>query len=93
MFNAFPGKLSETPTVNIMVSSDYGWADYFWGTEFDDAASARQPEEPSLSVMFTGAGGMAAMLFVDGAGLGIAQLIETGAGAFAELFWQRIAEL
>ena len=31
VFNVFPDKLSDRPAVNILVSSDYGWADYFWG--------------------------------------------------------------
>ncbi|SOE14341.1 hypothetical protein SAMN05877838_0987 [Hoeflea halophila] len=95
VFNVFPDKLSDTPAVNIMVSSDYGWADYFWGTVFDDAGYYRLDSGKNLrlSVIFTVLGGLAAMLFVEGAGLGFAQLIETGAGAFAELFWQRVAEL
>ena len=95
VFNVFPDKISDTPAVNIMVSSDYGWADHLWGTEFDDAGYYRLDSLKNLrlSVMFTVFGGLAAMLLVDGAGLGIAALIETGIGAFVDLFWQRIAEL
>ena len=95
VFNVFPDKLSDTPAVNILVSSDYGWADHLWGTEFDDAGYYRLDSLKNLrlSVIFTVLGGLAAMLLVDGAGLGIAQLIEAGAGAFVDLFWQRIEEL
>lgn len=95
VFNVFPDKISDTPAVNIMVSSDYGWADHLWGTEFDDAGYYRLDSLKNLrlSVVFTVFGGLAAMLLVDGAGLGIAALIETGLGAFADLFWQRIADL
>ena len=95
VFNVFPDKISDTPTVNVLVSSDYGWADYLWGTEFDDAGYYRLDSLKNLrlSVLFTMFGGLAAMVLVDGAGLGIAQLIESGARAFVDLFWQRIAEL
>ena len=95
VFNVFPDKISDTPAVNIMVSSDYGWADHLWGTEFDDAGYYRLDSLKNLrlSVVFTVFGGLAAMLLVDGAGLGIAALIEAGIGAFVDLFWQRIAEL
>jgi hypothetical protein len=95
VFNVFPDKLSDTPAVNILVSSDYGWADYLWGTEFDDAGYYRLDSLKNLrqSVVFSVFGGLGAMLLIDGAGLGIATLIETGIGGFADLFWQRIAEL
>ena len=83
VFNVFPDKLSDTPAVNILVSSDYSWADHFWGTEFDDAGYYR----------FSVFGGLGAMLLVDGAGIGIAALIEAGAGAFVDLFWQRVTAL
>lgn len=95
VFNVFPDKISDRPAVNIMVSSDYGWADHLWGTEFDDAGYYRLDSLKNLrlSVVFTVFGGLAAMLLVDGAGVGIAALIEAGLGAFVDLFWQRIAEL
>lgn len=95
VFNVFPDKLSDTPAVNILVSSDYGWADHLWGTEFDDAGYYRLDSLKNLrlSVMFSVLGGLGAMLLVDGAGIGIAALIEAGAGAFVDLFWQRVAEL
>jgi hypothetical protein len=44
-------------------------------------------------VIFSVFGGLGVMLLVDGAGLGIATLIEAGIRAFVDLFWQRIAEL
>ena len=95
VFNVFPDKISDTPAVNIMVSSDYGWADHLWGTEFDDAGYYRLDSLRNLriSVMFSVFGGLGAMLLVDGAGLGIAVLIEAGIDGFVDLFWQRIAEL
>ena len=95
VFNVFPDRLSDTPAVNILVSSDYGWADHLWGTEFDDAGYYRLDSLKNLrlSVLFAVFGGLAVMLLLDDAALVIAQLIEAGAGAFADLFWQRIAEL
>jgi len=95
VFNVFPDKLSDTPAVNILVSSDYGRADHLWGTEFDDAGYYRLDSLKNLrlSVVFPVLGGLGAMLLIDGAGLGIATLIEAGIGGFADLFWQRIAEI
>ena len=95
VFNVFPDKISDTPAVNVFVSNDYSWGDYLWGTEFDDAGYYRLDSLKNLrlSVVFTVFGGLAAMLLVDGAALGIARLIETGAGAFVDLFWQRIEAL
>jgi hypothetical protein len=95
VFNVFPDKISDTPTVNILVSSDYSWSDYFWGVEFDDAGYYRLDSLRNLrlSVTFSVFGGLGVMLLVDGAGLGIATLIEAGIRAFVDLFWQRIAEL
>lgn len=95
VFNVFPDKLSDTPAVNVLVSSDYGWADYFWGTEFDDAGYYRLDSLKNLrlSVVFSVIGGLGAMALIDGAGAGIAALIEAGLGGFIDLFWQRVAEL
>ncbi|WP_417416337.1 hypothetical protein [Hoeflea sp.] len=95
VFNVFPDKLSDTPAVNILVSGGYGWADYLWGTEYDDAGYYRLDSLKNLrlSVTFSVFGGLAAMVLIDGAGLGIATLIEAGIGGFVDLFWQRIAEL
>lgn len=95
VFNVFPDKISDTPTVNILVSSDYSWSDYFWGVEFDDAGYYRLDslQNLRLSVTFSVFGGLGVMLLVDGAGLGIATLIEAGIRGFADLFWQRIADL
>ena len=95
VFNVFPDKISDTPAVNILVSSDYSWADHLWGTEFDDAGYYRLDSLRNLriSVMFSVVGGLGAMLLVDGAGLGIATLIEAGLRGFVDLFWQRVAEL
>ncbi|MCY0096177.1 hypothetical protein [Hoeflea ulvae] len=95
VFNVFPDKLSDTPAVNILVSSDYSWGDYLWGTEFDDAGYYRLDSLKNLrlSVVFSVMGGLGVMVLVDGAGLGIATLIEAGISGFVDLFWQRIAEL
>ncbi|MDP2121576.1 MAG: hypothetical protein Q8K28_16890 [Hoeflea sp.] len=95
MFNVFPDKLSDTPAVNILVSSDYSWGDYLWGVEFDDAGYYRLDSLKNLRLYVISCvfGGLAAMLFIDGAGVGIAALIEAGIGAFVDLFWQRVADL
>ncbi|MCY0148017.1 hypothetical protein OEG84_09915 [Hoeflea sp. G2-23] len=93
--NLYPDKLSDTPAVNILVSSGYSWGDYLWGTEFDDAGYYKLDSLRNLRlcVTFSVLGGLGAMLLVDGAGLGMAHLIEAGIGGFVDLFWQRIAEL
>ena len=95
VFNVFPDKISDTPTVNILVSSGYSWGDYLWGVEFDDAGYYRLDSLKNLrlSVTFMVLGGLGAMLLVDGAGLGIATMIEAGIIGFVDLFWQRVAEL
>jgi len=95
VFNLYPDKLSDTPAVNILVSGGYCWGDYLWGTEFDDAGYYKLDSLRNLRlcVTFSVLGGLGAMLLVDGAGLGMANLIEAGIGGFVDLFWQRIAEL
>lgn len=95
VFNVYPDKLSDTPAVNILVSNDYGWADHLWGTEFNDAGYYRLDSLKNLrlSVIFSVFGGLAAMLLIDGAGIGIASLIDAGLGGFVDLFWRRVAEL
>ena len=37
IFNVFPDRLSDSHTMDIIVSSDYSFADWYHGTEFDDA--------------------------------------------------------
>lgn len=70
VFNVFPDKLSETPAVNIMVSSGYSWADHLWGVEYDGAGYYRLDSLRNLrlSVVFSVLGGSGAMLLIDGAG-------------------------
>ena len=95
VFNVFPDKLSDTPAVNILVSSDYSWGDHLWGVEFDDAGYYRLDSLKNLRLYVVSCvlGGLAAMLFIDGAGQPIAALMELGIGAFVDLFWQRVADL
>tara|TARA_R110002020_G_scaffold122787_1_gene278634 strand:+ start:2297 stop:2677 length:381 start_codon:yes stop_codon:yes gene_type:complete len=95
VFNVFPDKLSDTPAVNILVSSDYSWGDHLWGVEFDDAGYYRLDSLKNLRLYVVSCvlGGLAAMLFIDGVGQAIAALIELGIGAFVDLFWQRVADL
>lgn len=95
VFNVFPDKLSDTLAVNILVSDGYSWSDHLWGVEYDDAGYYRLDSMRNLrlSVVFTVLGGLGAMLVIDGAGLGIATLIEAGFQAFIDLFWQRVADL
>ncbi|MBC7281373.1 hypothetical protein [Hoeflea sp.] len=95
VFNVFPDKLSDMPAVNILVSNDYSWGDHLWGVEFDDAGYYRLDSLKNLR-LYVGScvlGGLAAMLFIDGAGQAIAALIDAGIGGFVDLFWQRIADL
>lgn len=95
VFNVFPDKLSDTPAVNVLVSSDYSWGDHLWDVEFDDAGYYRLDSLKNLRlyVISTVAGGLAAMVFMDGVGIGLASLIDAGMAGFVDLFWQRIDEL
>ncbi len=95
VFNVFPDKISDTPAVNILVSSDYSWGDHIWGVEFDDAGYYRLDSLKNLRLYVVSCvlGGLAAMLFIDGAVVGIATLIDAGVSGLVDLFWQRIAEL
>lgn len=95
VFNVFPDKLSDTPAVNILVSSDYSWGDYLIGTEFDDAGYYRLDSLKNLrlSVTYWLIAGFGVMLFSAEAAQAIAYLIEAGISGIVDLFWQRIAEL
>jgi hypothetical protein len=95
VFNVFPDKLSDTPAVNILVSSDYSWGDYLIGTEFDDAGYYRLDslKNMRLSVVYWLIAGLGLMLFSTEAARIVAWGIEAGIAGLADLFWQRIAEL
>lgn len=95
VFNVFPDKLSDTPSVNILVSSGYSWGDYLWGVEFDDAGYYRLDSLKNLRLYVVSCmlGGLVAMVFIDGTGQGVAALIDAGIAGFIDLFWRRIADL
>ncbi|MEP3234024.1 MAG: hypothetical protein ABJO30_14460 [Hyphomicrobiales bacterium] len=37
VFNVYPDRLSDSHKMDIIVSSDYSFTDWYYGTEFDDA--------------------------------------------------------
>ena len=37
VFNVFPDRISDSHTMDMFVSSDYSFADWYYGTEFNDA--------------------------------------------------------
>ena len=37
VFNVFPDRISDSHTMDMIVSSDYSFADWYYGTEFNDA--------------------------------------------------------
>lgn len=88
VFNPFPDKLSDTPAVNILVSSDYSYSDYFWGVEFDDAGYYKLDSAKNLrlSVIFSTLGGILVMLFAEGADMSFAWMIEAGFGWLRDLW-------
>ena len=92
VFNVFPDKLSDTPAVNILVSSDYSWGDHLWGVEFDDAGYYRLDSLKNLrlAVGFSLLGGMGAMLFAPDVAQGIAKLLDLGLQAFLDLLVYRL---
>lgn len=95
VFNVFPDKLSDTPAVNVLVSSDYSWGDYLIGTEFDYAGYYRLDSLKNLriSVSYWLIAGFGLMLFSAEAAQMIAYGIEAGIAGFVDLFWQRIEDL
>ncbi|EDQ31498.2 hypothetical protein HPDFL43_13852 [Hoeflea phototrophica DFL-43] len=95
VFNVFPDKLSDTPAVNVLVSSDYSWGDYLIGTEFDYAGYYRLDSLKNLrnSVSYWLIAGFGLMLFSAEAAQLIAYGIEAGIAGFVDLFWQRIEDL
>lgn len=95
VFNVFPDKLSDTPAVNILVSSDYSWGDYLIGTEFDDAGYYRLDSLKNMrvSVMYWLIAGLGVMMFSAEAAQAMAWGIEAAAAGFVDLFWQRVAAL
>lgn len=92
VFNVFPDKLSDTPAVNVLVSSDYSWGDYLIGTEFDDGGYYRLDSLKNLrlSVTYWLIAGFGMMLISAEAAQMVAYGIEAGLLAFVDLFWYRI---
>lgn len=37
VFNAFPDRLSDSHLMDMVISSDYSFSDWYYGTEFNDA--------------------------------------------------------
>jgi hypothetical protein len=95
VFNVFPDKLSDTPAVNVLVSSDYSWGDYLIGTEFDDGGYYRLDSLKNLrlSVTYWLIAGFGMMLISAEAAQMVAYGIEAGLSAFVDLFWYRIENL
>ncbi|MBV6650427.1 MAG: hypothetical protein KI789_11940, partial [Hoeflea sp.] len=87
VFNVFPDKLSDTPAVNVLVSSDYSWGDYLIGTEFDDGGYYRLDSLKNLrlSISYWLFAGFGMMLISAEAAQMVAYGIETGLSAFVEL--------
>ena len=92
VFNVFPDKLSDTPAVNVLVSSDYSWGDYLIGTEFDDGGYYRLDSLKNLrlSVTYWLIAGFGMMLISAEAAQMVAYGIEASLLAFVDLFWYRI---
>jgi hypothetical protein len=95
VFNVFPDKLSDTPAVNVLVSSDYSWGDYLIGTEFDDGGYYRLDSLKNLrlSVTYWLIAGFGMMLISSEAAQMVVYGIEAGLSAFVDLFWYRIENL
>lgn len=94
VFNVFPDKLSDTPAVNVLVSSDYSWGDYLIGTEFDDAGYYRLDSLKNLriSVSYWLIAGLGLMLFSAESAQAIAYGIDQALAAIVDLFWRRVTE-
>ena len=92
VFNVYPDRLSDRPLMDLMVSDDYNWSDRLFGTEYDDFGYYRLDSLKNLrlSCLFSVAGGLAVMLFVPGASIVIAQLIDQSLAALFDLWAYRL---
>lgn len=86
LFNPLPDRLSDSETMDMVISSGYDWNDRLFGTEYDDAGYYRLDSVKNLrlSVMWSMIGGGVAYLITD---VEMAHLFAWAANSAVEWFW------
>ncbi|MCF3640720.1 hypothetical protein LXM94_12160 [Rhizobium sp. TRM95111] len=92
VFNMFPDRLSDNDTMDMLVSDGYGWNDKLLGTEYDDGGFYRLDSYRNVrnACLMSGFGGLAVMVFSDGASIAIAQGIDAALAWLWGLFLHRL---
>lgn len=95
VFNVYPDRLSDRPMLDLAISDGYDWNDRLFGTEYDDAGYYRLDSWRNFrnAALFTALGGIAVMLFSEGASGLIAHGIDLGLAWLWDLFLYRIENI
>ena len=94
VFNVLPDRLSDSPTMDMMVSDGFDWYDYLTGVEYDDNGYYRLDSMKNLRVYVqaTMIGGFGCMLFMPDAAGAVAMIIDWSLAAIRDLFFLRLQE-
>lgn len=92
VFNILPDRLSDRPTMDLIISDGYDWKDRLFGTEYDEAGYYRLDSlhNLGLSVRWCTFGGFLILLFSPGASKIAAYCIDSSLAALVDLFWYRV---
>ncbi|UDF28627.1 UNVERIFIED_ORG: hypothetical protein LHK14_14020 [Roseateles sp. XES5] len=95
LFNVYPDRLSDKPMLDLAISDGYDWSDRIFGTEYDDAGYYRLDSWHNFrnACLWSGLGGVAAMLFSGEASGLVAYGIDTGLAWLWDLFLYRLQTL
>jgi hypothetical protein len=94
VFNLYPDRLSDKPTMDMLISDGYDLGDRLFGTEYDDAGYYRLDSLRNLriAVSSTVIGGFVLILIMpNGSGL-MAYAVNEWAGWLWDLFLYRLEE-
>lgn len=93
VFNVYPDRLSDKPLLDLAISDGYDWNDRIFGTEYDDAGYYRLDSWRNFrnATLWSGLGGLAAMLLFDGVSGMIAHGIDVAIAWLWDLFLYRLA--
>ena len=95
VFNVLPDRLSDKPMLDLVISDGYDTSDHLFGTEYDDAGYYRLDSWRNFrnATLLCGFGGLAVMLFSDGASGAIARGIDMSLAWLWDLFLYRLQNL
>ena len=95
LFNVYPDRLSDKPMLDLAISDGYDWSDRLFGTEYDDAGYYRLDSWHNFrnACLWSGFGGVAAMLFSGEASGLVAYGIDAGLAWLRDLFFFRLQTL